>query len=113
MHELSLCRALVTRLEQMVQAHGAASASAVVIAVGPFSGIHARELEEAFPVAAAGTPLAGARLEVRSAAARWRCRGCGAEVTGGAEAPCTHCGAGDLQLLDGDGIVIERLELSP
>ena len=59
-----------------------------------------------------GTPAAGAALEIEDVLARWRCRPCGAESrTDLPPFQCQHCGAPDLEVVAGDELIVDAVEL--
>ena len=80
MHELSLLTAVVKAVEKTADRAGASAVQAVGLRVGSQSGAVPFALEGAWPVATAGTPLAGARLELEVVPAAIWCPGCQAEV---------------------------------
>ena len=80
MHELSVCQALIGQVEKVARENDAQRVIAITIAVGPLSGVEARLLEHAYPVAAAGTLAEHATLTIEAVPVRVRCRSCGAET---------------------------------
>jgi hydrogenase nickel incorporation protein HypA/HybF len=78
-HELGLLRAVVKAVERAVEKSGATGVEAVGLRVGTLSGAVPDALRGAWPIAAAATPLAGARLEVEEVQAAVWCPGCAAE----------------------------------
>ena len=57
MHELAVCQALIEQVERVARDHEARRVVSVVVVVGPLSGVEAKLLEHAYPLAAAGTAL--------------------------------------------------------
>lgn len=113
MHEFSICRSLISQVEEVARSRRAAAVTAVVVGIGPLSGIHAHELHYAFPIVSAGTLAHRARLDVRHRPLRWRCRDCGTEAeSDAAQARCPACRGEDVQLLGGDQIILERVEVT-
>ena len=80
MHELSVCQALIGQVEKVARENDARRVVAIVIAVGPLSGVEAGLLEHAYPIAAVGTLAEHATLTVEAVPVRVRCRSCGAET---------------------------------
>jgi len=112
MHELSICRALVARLEAIAREH-AARVSEVHVSIGPLSGVEARLLRDAFPLACAGTAAEGAALKIETAPVRVRCRVCGAEtVATPNRLLCAACGEWRTDLLSGDEMLLRRAILA-
>ncbi len=110
MHEYSIVRALLDRIEQAASAHGAESVVRVHLAIGELAGIETPLLLSAFELVRTGTCCAEAELEVRSVASRWVCRSCAAEIPAGQLLRCPACGT-PARLAAGDEIVLERLEM--
>jgi hydrogenase nickel incorporation protein HypA/HybF len=109
-HEYSIVRALLDRVEAEVRARGAVSVAAVRVALGRQSGVEPGLLRSAFELVRAGTPCAAAELELAEIDTRWACRTCGAETAAERPSRCASCG-GPTRLVAGDEIVLERLEL--
>jgi hydrogenase nickel incorporation protein HypA/HybF len=111
-HELSICQALVRQLRGISAQHGGGEVALVKLRIGPLSGIESAQLEQAFPLAAAGTPAARAVLEIITAPVRIHCVECGTET---ATAPnrllCGFCGSLRTRLLSGDEMLLESVEL--
>ena len=112
MHELSLCQGMMAQLERVARENGASAVHRVTIAVGPLSGVEPRLLEEAFPIARAGTIAATAELVVEHAPLRVECLTCGA---GSEAAPnrlvCGHCGDWRTRVVSGDELLLKRVEM--
>jgi hydrogenase nickel incorporation protein HypA/HybF len=113
MHELSVCLALLDQVQSIAQEHGAARVERIVLRIGPLSGVEAPLLENAYPLAAAGTIAEDAVLDIETAPVVVRCRDCGAETQA---APnrlvCGECGGFRTDLVSGDEMLLAHLELS-
>ena len=111
MHELAICQALITQVED-IAVQRTAWVRQVRIGVGPLSGIEPQLLESAYPLACAGTWAEGSQLNIEHIDVRVRCRGCGAETMA---APnrlvCGACGDWHTDLLAGDELLLLRVEL--
>lgn len=68
MHELNLCRHVVTRILAHPEV-GSAKITEVRLALDPGHDLDAQRLQEAFDIASVGTAAAGARLRIRAAPA--------------------------------------------
>src|SRR5919112_2739800 len=69
-------------------------------------------LDFGFELLAEGTPVEGAELEMEQIPAEGRCRGCGAESKfDSLPLQCTGCGGFDLEILKGEELMVESLEL--
>ena len=55
MHELAVCQALIEQVERVARDNAARRILSITVSVGPLSGIEAKLLEHAYPLAAAGT----------------------------------------------------------
>ncbi len=112
MHELAICQALLDQVHAISTEHADADVSRITLCVGPLSGVVPELLERAYYLARAGGPAAGAELVIEGSDVRVRCRSCGAE----SEATptrliCGVCGDFHTDLLDGDQLVLKRVEL--
>ena len=111
MHELSICQALISQVETVARQR-AGQVRRVRIGVGPLSGVEPRLLEEAYPLACAGTCAEGSQLAIEHMNIHVRCRSCGAESEA---APnrliCGACGDWHTDLLSGDELLLLQIEL--
>jgi len=111
MHELSICQALISQVEEIARQR-AGQVRCVRVGVGPLSGIEPRLLEDAYSLACADTGAEGSRLVIEQMSIRVRCRTCGAESEA---APnrllCGACGDWHTDLLSGDELLLLRIEL--
>jgi hydrogenase nickel incorporation protein HypA/HybF len=110
MHEYSLVRALLDRVEVSVREHRASSVASLRVRVGEVAGVEMELLASAFELAKAGTRCADARLELVGAAARWECTSCRVEAPRGGVLRCPVCGEA-VRLAAGDEIILERIEM--
>jgi hydrogenase nickel incorporation protein HypA/HybF len=112
MHELSVCLALTRTVAGIAREHGAERVERIRLLVGPLSGIETPLLQHAFPLAAAGTPAAGARLEIRAAPVVVACTVCGTETEC---APnrllCGGCGDFRTRVVSGEEMLLESVDL--
>jgi hydrogenase nickel incorporation protein HypA/HybF len=112
MHELAICQALLDQVQVVSTEHANADVSRITLCVGPLSGVVPELFERAFYLARAGGPAAHAELVIESTAVRVRCRSCGAESQATpARLVCAACGDYHTDLLDGDQLVLKRIEL--
>jgi len=112
MHELAICQALVEQVGLLVQRHEADTATRIELRIGPLSGVEPHLLEQAFPIASAGTVAADAELVIDSLPVTVRCTGCG-RVTGALpnRLVCAGCGDWHTTLVSGDELELYRVEL--
>jgi hydrogenase nickel incorporation protein HypA/HybF len=112
MHELSMCLALIGQVEGIARQHRATSVTAVIIQIGPLSGVEPELLAQAFPLASAGTVAERSRLVIENLPIRVRCKSCGAETAAVAnKLICGKCGDWQTQLLSGDEMLLASVEL--
>lgn len=112
MHELSVCQALLAQVEQVARDNHARRVDKVALRIGPLAGVEPRLLQDAFPIASAGSIADGAELVIEELPLTVRCKNCGAET---AAAPnrliCGVCGDWHTQLVSGDELLLASVEL--
>ena len=112
MHELSVCNALISQVEQIASDRHAGSVSRIVLRIGPLSGIEPKLLCQAYPLAAAGTIAEHARLVIEAADVVVHCSQCGAQSKVRANRLlCAQCGDFRTRLVSGDEMILQTLEL--
>ena len=112
MHELSVCQNLIDQINQIALAHKASRVDKIFLQVGPLSGVLPNLLQTAFPLASAGTLAAGAQLVIHANPITIRCKRCHAQSEVAANhLVCGHCGARQTELVGGDELLLERLEM--
>jgi hydrogenase nickel incorporation protein HypA/HybF len=111
-HELSICQGLMREVMRVAEAQRAERVLSITLEVGPLAGIEPSLLESAYPLVAAGTCAAGARLLIERTALEVRCLGCGAtsevEVS---SLVCRACGSWRVEVVSGEELVLASLEL--
>lgn len=109
MHELSIAEAIV----DVATRHAAGRRVAKVeVKVGHLRQVVPDALQFAFGLVAAGTALDGAQLVIAHVPAAGRCRECGAEsAMEGFPLCCGRCGGLDMDVLAGEELLVEALEL--
>jgi hydrogenase nickel incorporation protein HypA/HybF len=112
MHELAVCQALLEQVEAIARERFAQRVDTVCVSIGPLSGVEPRLLEQAFPVASAGSIADGARLELTCLPVRVSCRQC-MHVTDALPSRliCGNCGDWHTDLVSGDELILSRIEL--
>ena len=109
MHELSIAQAVAD-----IALRNAAGRPVVCVQlrVGHLRQVVPSALQFAFQLVAAGTDLEGAELVIEDVPVRGRCRACGAETLMWAfPLQCARCGELDLELLAGDELLVDSLEV--
>ena len=100
------------QVEAIAAERNASSVVSIVVGMGPLSGVEARLLQHAYPVASAGTIAEGAELVIEDLPVRVKCTQCGSE----SDAPpnkllCGHCGDWRTTLVSGDELMLMSVEL--
>jgi hydrogenase nickel incorporation protein HypA/HybF len=112
MHELSICQALVSQVEQVAREHRANRVTSIELRVGPLSGVEPHLLEQAFPIAAAGTVAEASELHLDCLPVSVHCGHCG--NTSDAlpnRLVCGRCGDWRTTLVSGDELQLAHVEL--
>lgn len=112
MHELAICQALISQVEEIARQNQASSVSSITLGLGQLSGVEEDLLRHAYPVASAGTVAANADLTIQSIPLRVRCTRCDAESDARPNhLVCAACGDWRTDLVAGDELLLMRLEL--
>jgi hydrogenase nickel incorporation protein HypA/HybF len=108
-HEYSLVRAMVDRVEQEARSRNATGISRLAVRIGAMSGVEPELFASAFTLCREGI-LAEAVLDIRRSEAVWACPKCAAVIPAGA---VLRCGACDVpgRLASGDEIMLEQIEM--
>jgi hydrogenase nickel incorporation protein HypA/HybF len=109
MHELSIAQAIV----DVARRHAAGRRVVrVEVKVGHLRQVVPDSLHFAFALVAQDTALDGAELAIAQIPAAGRCRDCGAEsVLDGFPLCCARCGGLDMEVLAGEELLVDALEL--
>jgi len=110
---MTICDSLLDIAERAAQEHRAKKIKVVKVRIGELSGVVPELLEHAFEICSPERELTrGARLILERVKPRARCRSCEEEFE-----PedyiflCPSCGSGETELLAGDELLLDRLEL--
>lgn len=110
MHELALSRSILEISRRHARGRPIVS---VRVKVGHLRQVVPDTLAYCFAVVAAEDGLEGASLEVVEVPAEVRCRSCGAlSVLERFELRCGGCGGADLEVVAGEELLVESLELA-
>ncbi|MDM8561008.1 hydrogenase maturation nickel metallochaperone HypA [Candidatus Parabeggiatoa sp. HSG14] len=111
MHELSICQALLKQVSNIAQDYPEHKVESITLKIGPLSGVEPLLLEQAFPLAAAGSLVDGAKLIIENLPVKVCCLQCGAESK---VLPnrllCQHCGDWRTKLQSGDEMLLASIE---
>lgn len=109
MHELGLTQSIVDVVAD--HANGQ-KVKRVTLDVGKLAGVMSDAVRFCFDLAAEGTVLEGAFLEIREIEGRALCAACGKEFVQDAfHMPCP-CGAHDFERLSGEELLVKSYELA-
>jgi hydrogenase nickel incorporation protein HypA/HybF len=112
MHELAICQAIIREVQAVAIARNAVVVNDIHLRIGPLSGIETPLLRNAFPFAAAGTIAAAAVLHVSEAPVTVYCASCDTEMVVPANRLlCSNCNSWQTQLVGGDELQLERVEM--
>ena len=110
MHELAIIEGVIDTVTERLPEK---RISAVRLEVGELSGVVADSLLFCFDLAAEGTTLEGATLEIDNIPGRCRCRACGAEFA--PDIPpilACPCGSADAEVLAGAELTIASVKVA-
>jgi hydrogenase nickel incorporation protein HypA/HybF len=108
MHELSITRNIVAIASDAANGRRVCR---VTLDVGKLSGISTDALTFAFDVAAQGTALEGAALDIREVEGRARCTDCGAEFATATLFDACACGSRNVIRLAGEELNVKSIEI--
>ncbi|MDJ0918019.1 MAG: hydrogenase maturation nickel metallochaperone HypA [Woeseiaceae bacterium] len=112
MHELSVCLALLDKVQQIAAEHGATRVTRIEVKLGPLSGVEAPLLENAYPLAVAGSIAETAELVIDVVPIRVLCSQCGAETDARPnKLICGACGDHRTRVVSGEDLLLQRVEL--
>lgn len=115
MHELSLCRALITAAERALASrpdHAGQRLRRLAVSVGALSGCEPALLAHLFPHATPGTRAAGAELDIRFQPAVVVCDDCAARAEVAVhQLCCPICRSPRVRLVEGDGVYLVGMSL--
>jgi hydrogenase nickel incorporation protein HypA/HybF len=109
MHELAIAQGVIDVVTGRLPG---TTVTEVRLEVGALSGVVADSLRFCFDLAAEGTPLAGARLDITEPAARCSCRSCHRDFTPDGPLPLCPCGSADVAVLTGEELRILSVEVA-
>jgi hydrogenase nickel incorporation protein HypA/HybF len=112
MHELSVCLSLLREVERIARENNAGRVTRISVTVGPLSGVEPDLLQNAYPLAVAGTVAEDAEFTIDVSEIVVKCTRCGAESPAKVNRLlCGECGDYRTSLVSGDEMVLQSLEL--
>jgi hydrogenase nickel incorporation protein HypA/HybF len=103
MHEMSIASSVI---EQITDRLGDTPIALVRLEIGELSGVVPDAIRFCFDLAAEGTPVAGAVLEIAEVAAACRCRACEREFRPHDAIVLCTCGSADVAVIAGEELRI-------
>jgi hydrogenase nickel incorporation protein HypA/HybF len=107
-HEVGLCEGV---LGVVLEAARGRPVRRVRIRVGKLLRVWPDSFDQAWRLVGETTPAETAVVELKEVPARVRCRGCRGESEPGDLPLCPHCGSSSVDVLAGDELVVEEIEL--
>lgn len=113
MHDIESCRAILDAVDREARERSGKRVVRIKLSVGALSGTNPEHLRETLLLCSRGTVAEGAKLELIKKRATIRCRDCESEFeTDGPGLPgCKKCGSPKTWTIDGDGVILESLEI--
>jgi hydrogenase nickel incorporation protein HypA/HybF len=113
MHELSIAMSLVEMACEKAVELGDVRVEALYLRLGPLSGVVKESLLFSFDLAAQGTAVEGARLEIEDVPLTVFCPDCREErpLSGPPRLRCPVCGAATPQVVQGRELELRALEV--
>lgn len=109
MHELALAHGILSVVLDVAEEQ---PVRRVRLRVGALQRVVPDSLQFSFQLLADDTPAFTSRLEIKTVQARVRCRVCGAKSRlKSALFSCTRCGSAEVEVLTGDELLVDAIEL--
>ena len=100
------------QVDQIVLEQQAKGVAKIILQIGPLSGVESHLLEQAFPLASAGTLAEFSELEIKPQAIEVECSACGQRTPAKANRlVCAACGDWRTRLISGDEMLLQSVEL--
>jgi hydrogenase nickel insertion protein hypA len=113
MHELSIVQSLIGLCEKNAMSNKAKEVMAVHIKIGKLSGVESHYLQSAFDVCKNETICQNATLHIHVQNVIVKCRICHEQSElNNNEFICQKCGSSDLEVIDGEDMMLMRLEMA-
>jgi hydrogenase nickel incorporation protein HypA/HybF len=109
-HEYSIVESLLSQVQASAQGYAVRKVRGLCVRLGARSGVDPALLRTAYDLCSAGTFCDGAALQIETVPPRWRCSDCCRDAQPVDRLACPSCG-GRLALVEGDEIVLERVDL--
>jgi len=112
MHELSVCQSIIDQVTRVAKDHEGSVVEKIYLQIGPLSGVEPDLLQYAFPLARANSIASHAELVIKSVPIWVKCKRCDAETEAVPNRLlCGACGDWHTELVSGDELLLDRIEL--
>lgn len=112
MHELAIAKGIIDIVNSEAKEKGFDRVLEINLSIGEYSGVVPECIREFFPIAAAGTPAEGARIQVENIPARFQCLDCGYEGEADRKnACCPSCRSTAIKMIAGREFYVESLKV--
>jgi hydrogenase nickel incorporation protein HypA/HybF len=108
-HELAITESVI---DAVTGRFGDTKVIRVLLEIGKLSGVIPDAVRFCFDIAADGTPLCGAALEIMETPGRARCRACGAQIEIDGPIALCPCGSANLEFTGGTELKIKEVEVA-
>lgn len=103
----------MSQLEELAQQEDVQRVERVLVGVGPLSGVEPQLLQQAYPLAVAGTLAEHSELVIENRPVRVHCQQCDRDSDASvSRLLCGHCGNWRTTLLSGDELMLMQVEFS-
>jgi hydrogenase nickel incorporation protein HypA/HybF len=109
MHELAITESIVAAVRERL---GDTPVRRLRLEIGQLSGVVPDALRFCFELAATGTGLEGAELDINSPAGHGRCRACDTEFATSELIAMCECGSVDVEITGGRQLLIKDVEVA-
>ncbi len=114
MHEVALVRSLVAQVEHIVADQGGGVVKSIRLKCGSLAGVEPALVSSAFELMRAEGKLGDALLVIEEVPLQLRCQTCMTEFgLHQFRFVCPHCGSGHTEIVQGDALILESIELEP
>ena len=112
MHEFSIVQSLLALIEEHAHERGAKKVTKVVLRVGVLSGVEAHLLKVAFDTFKEGTVAQEAELVIKQEKLKVFCKDCNETFEKDElNALCPKCGSLNTEIVGGEDLLLESLEM--
>lgn len=114
MHEVSLVRSLLAQVGRIVASQGGGAVRMIRLQCGPLSGVEPALVSSAFELLRVESDFADASLSIDEVPLEALCHQCRAVfMPERFRFACPRCGSQDTDVIQGDAMILESIELEP